>query len=178
MLPPASVIRRRVSFLSRPRPDLLLVLLTVSAAPRAGAQFGLVQLPLDDPAYVQLAALEHMGCAEARVSPHRPYTVHAVRAALTLARNVRSCHGPILDALSRRFAFREADAHSGLRGGGEATLRATGLTGGEFEPLWNDIRPTGQGDPPAVGIAHGRLTWGDGSADQVVAVGDAYAQTG
>jgi len=155
-----------------------LVLLTVSAAPRAGAQFGLVQLPLDDPAYVQLAALEHMGCAEARVSPRRPYTVHAVRAALTLARDVRACRGPILDALSRRFAFREADAHSGLRGAGEATLRATGLTGGEFEPLWNDIRPTNQGDPPAVGIVHGRLTWGDGSADQVVAVGDAYAQTG
>jgi len=128
--------------------------------------------------YVQLAALEHMGCAEARVSPRRPYDVRSVRDALTRAREVAACRGPILDALSRRFAFREADAHSGLRAGGEATLGVTGLTGGEVEPLWNTIRPNGQGVPPAVGIVHGRLTWGDGSPDQVVAVGDAYAQTG
>jgi hypothetical protein len=150
----------------------------VGAARSADAQFGLVQLPLDDPAYVQLAALEHMGCAEARVSPRRPYDVRAVRDALTRARDIAACRGPILDALNRRFEARQADKNAGLRGGGEATLRVTGLTGGEFEPLWNTIRPTGQGDQPAVGIVHGRLTWGDGSADQVVAVGDAYAQTG
>jgi hypothetical protein len=150
----------------------------MSAAPRAGAQFGLVQLPLDDPAYVQLAALEHLGCAEARVSPRRPYDVRAVRAALTRARDVAACRGPILDALDRRFGVRQADMKAGLRGGGKATLRITGLTGGEFRPLWNTIRPTNQGDQPAVGIVHGRLTWGDGLADQVVAVGDAYAQTG
>ena len=101
-----------------------------------------------------------------------------MRIALTNARGDRACRGPILDALTRRFASREADAHPGLRAGGEATVRITGLTGGEFDPLWNDIRPTSQGDQPAVGIAHGRLTWGDGSAEQVVAVGDAYAQTG
>lgn len=145
---------------------------------RAEAQFGLVQLPLDDPAYVQLAALEHLGCAEARVSPRRPYDVRSVRLALTRAKDVRACQGPILDALNRRFAPRQSDTTAGLRGGGEATLRITGLTGGEIEPLWNQIRPTNQGDQPAVGIVHGRLTWGDGSAEQAVAVGDAYAQTG
>jgi hypothetical protein len=150
----------------------------LSAAPRAGAQFGLVQLPLDDPAYVQLAALEHLGCAEARVSPRRPYDVRAVRQALIRARDVRACRGPILDALSHRFTLREGDAHPGLHAGAKATAQITGLTGGEIEPLWNTIRPNGQGDPPAVGIVHGRLDWGDGSTDQVVAVGDAYAQTG
>jgi hypothetical protein len=152
--------------------------LTVGFGVRANAQFGLVQLPLDDPAYVQLAALEHMGCAEARVSPRRPYDVRAVRLALSNARSVPACRGVILDALLRRFASREADAHAGLRAGGKATAVITGLTGGEIEPLWNTIRPTGQGDQPAVGLVHGRLDWGDGAADQVVAVADAYAQTG
>jgi hypothetical protein len=145
---------------------------------RAQAQFGLVQLPMDDPAYVQLTALEHMGCAEARVSPRRPYDIRSIRAALARARNVSSCRGTILDALTRRFAPRPGDKNPGLRAGAKATAQFTGLSGGTFEPLWNDIRPTDQGDQAAVGILNGRLDWGDGSADQVVAVGDAYAQTG
>ncbi len=153
-------------------------MLTVGVGVRANAQFGLVQLPLDDPAYVQLAALEHMGCAEARVSPRRPYDVRAIRLALSSAKSVPACQGVILDALVRRFASRTADEHAGLRAGAKATVAITGLTGGEIEPLWNSIRPTNQGDQPAVGIAHGRLDWGDGAADQVVVVADAYAQTG
>jgi hypothetical protein len=156
----------------------LALALTMGFGVRADAQFGLVQLPLDDPAYVQLTALEHMGCAEARVSPRRPYDVRSIRVALTRARNVPACRGIILDALVRRFAPRSGDRKSGLRAGAKATAQITGLSGAEFEPLWNDIRPTDQGDQPAVGIVHGRLDWGDGSADQVVAVGDLYAQTG
>src|SRR5262249_7122214 len=139
-LPPRSKIRRRASFRCRPRPDFLVLVLTLGVGARANAQFGLVQLPLDDPAYVQLAALEHMGCAEARVSPRRPYDVRSVRDALTRARNIAACRGPILDALNKRFGNRQADMKAGLRGGGEATVRVTGLTGGEFEPLWNTIR--------------------------------------
>ena len=41
----------------------------------AGAQYGLVTLPMADPAYIQLTALEHLGCAAARVSVDRPYEV-------------------------------------------------------------------------------------------------------
>jgi len=152
--------------------------LTVGVGVRANAQFGLVQLPVDDPAYVQLAALEHMGCAEARVSPRRPYDVRAIRLALSSAKSVPACRGVILDALVHRFASRATDEHAGLRAGAKATAAITGLTGGEIEPLWNSIRPTNQGDQPAVGIAHGRLDWGDGAAEQVVVVADAYAQTG
>lgn len=68
------------------------------------AQHALVTLPLDDPAHVQLRALERLGCAAARVSPFRPYLVGRVREALERARaEGGACRGELLDALVDRF---------------------------------------------------------------------------
>jgi hypothetical protein len=166
----------------RPRPQgarLALAALAGSAlvgGPSvARAQFGLVTLPLNDPAYVQLAALERAGCAPARVSVVRPYEIRLIRAALIAARAQRGCAGQILDVLATRFAPTAADAAKGLRIGAAATAQATALHNGTFLPLWENVRPTSQGDPPAVGLLHGRLTWGD--SDRVAIVGDGYAET-
>jgi hypothetical protein len=134
-----------------------------------------VTLPLSDPAYVQLAALEHMGCAAARVSVDRPYAVRLVRAALVAANAESACRGPILTALESRFAIHAADTAQGVRVGAAATVLATGLHGGTFEPLWQDVRPTSAGEPPAIGEMHGRLTYGDG--DHVAVVMDGYGET-
>ncbi len=141
----------------------------------ARAQFGLVTLPLNDPAYVQLAALERAGCAPARVSVVRPYEVRLIRAALIAARTQRGCAGVILDALAARFAPTRADAGKGVRVGGAATVQATALHNGTFLPLWENIRPAAEGDPAAVGLLHGRVTWGD--SDRVAIVGDGYAES-
>jgi len=141
----------------------------------ARAQFGLITLPLNDPAYVQLAALERGGCAAARVSVVRPYQVRLIRAALVAARTQGGCAGPILDALAARFAPKAADTRKGLRAGAAATVQATGYHNGTFLPLWENVRPTSQGDPAAVGLLHGRLTWGD--SDRVAIVGDGFAES-
>jgi len=141
----------------------------------ASGQYGLVTLPIDDPAYVQLLALERAGCAAARVSADRPYEVRLVRAALVAARSEAACRGPILDALQRRFALRAADTTQGVRLGGAAQLRATALHNGEFMPLWDNVRPTSEGDPPAVGVLHGRFTYGN--SDRVAIVVDGYGET-
>src|SRR5579862_3775495 len=106
----------------------LAALPALSFPDSAFAQFGLVTLPLDDPAYTQLAALERLGCAAARVSPNRPYQVGAIRSALEAARTQRECIGPLLTALRARFAPVPKDTLPALRGGGEATVRATGLS--------------------------------------------------
>lgn len=148
-----------------------LLLLPVAAS----AQYGLVTLPIQDPAYVQLAALEHLGCAAARVSVDRPYEVRLVRAALVAAQAEAACRGPILAALRQRFALRPADSTAGVRVGGEAQLRATALHNGEITPLWENVRPTSQGDPPAVGVLHGRFTYG--SNDRVAIVIDGYGES-
>ena len=74
----------------------------LAAAP-AGAQHPLVSLPLDDPAYEQLAGLDRQGCAPARVSPFRPYLSRDVRRALRRAAADSACTGALLDELSRRF---------------------------------------------------------------------------
>lgn len=137
----------------------------------AFAQSGLVTLPLEDPAYTQLAALERLGCAAARVSPNRPYAVGAIRSALEAARAQRQCVGPLLDALRARFAPAPADTMPALRGGAAATVRATGLSNGVFRPLWENVRPTGEGAPPLVGILEPRVTWGDGHHVAVVVSG-------
>lgn len=145
--------------------------------PRAAAgQYGLVTLPMTDPAYVQLAALERAGCAAARVSIARPYEVRLVRVALLAARAQPHCAGPILAALQSRFAPRAADSAAGLRAGAAATLKTTAYHNGVFAPLWENVRPASDGDQPAVGTLHGRLTWGDG--DKVAIVADGYAVTG
>jgi len=139
------------------------------------AQFGLITLPLNDPAYVQLAALERGGCAAARVSGRPP-----VPSALDTG---------------RRWSPR---VHRGMRGpdprraGGPGShrrprtpakdcvlapqprCRRRGITTGTF-PLWENVRPTSQGDPAAVGLLHGRLTWGD--SDRVAIVGDGFAES-
>ena len=145
-------------------------------APRAAsAQFGLVTLPLNDPAYVQLAALERSGCAAARISVVRPYEIRLIRAALIAARTQRGCARPLLDQLAARFAPTAGDAGSGVRAGAAATVQATGYHNGTFLPLWQNVRPSSQGDAPAVGILHGRVTWGD--SDRVAIVGDGYAES-
>src|SRR5579863_10132800 len=131
-------------------------------------QPGLVTLPLEDPAYTQLAALERLGCAPARVSPNRPYAVGAIRSALETARTQRQCVGSLLDALRARFAPAPADTMPALRGGAAATVRATGLSNGVFRPLWENVRPTGEGAPPLVGELEPRVTWSDGHHVAVV----------
>jgi hypothetical protein len=141
----------------------------------AHAQFGLITLPLNDPAYVQLAALEHAGCAPARVSVVRPYSVRLIRAALTAARAQPGCAGPLLDALAKRFAPAPADAGKGVRAGASATVQGTAYHNGVFLPMWENVRPDAQGDPAGVGLVHGRLVWGD--SDRVALVGDGYAET-
>ncbi len=162
----------------------------------ARAQFGLVALPINDPAYLQLAALERLGCAAARVSVDRPYQVRLIRAALIAARAEAACSGPILDALEQRFApqadttqaatpiahaFQQrsvlpaGDSGQGVRFGAAAQLRATALHNGEITPLWEDVRPTAEGDPPAVGVLHGRFTYG--ASDHVAIVVDGYGET-
>lgn len=162
-------------------PGTRLALCALAALPAlifpdfAHAQFGLVTLPLDDPAYTQLAALERLGCAAARVSPDRPYQVGAIRSALEAARTQRECIGPLLSTLRARFAPMPDDTMPALRGGGEATVRATGLSKGVIRPLWENVRPTDQGDPPVVGIAEPRVSWDDGHHVAVVVSG--YVET-
>ena len=150
-------------------------------------------LPLSDIAYVQLEALDRQGCSAARVSPYRPYLVGAIREALDKARQDPWCAGRILLALDQRFAEDSVpqdslwadgawvrttppgDRDEGLRIGGAVNLRATGMSEGEFRPLWFDVRPTEEGSPPAVATVRGRVTWAGGK--NVVAVAEAYGQS-
>ena len=181
------------------------------------AQHPLVSLPLDDPAYVQLDALDRMGCRAARVASARPFTVGAVRAALERGASEPRCTGRLLDALRARFrsapgigapatpavapsgagiplptlpapestavapdllAYAVPDTTlwtEGLVAGGSLTIRATGLSGGEFRPYFQDVRPTSEGDPPAVVNVRGRLRWAE--RRDLVAVAEAYFQS-
>ncbi|HEX6049959.1 MAG TPA: hypothetical protein VFZ21_11850, partial [Gemmatimonadaceae bacterium] len=67
------------------------------------AQHALTTLPVGDAAYLQLEALDRVGCHPARVSPHRPFVVRdVVRAIARFAGNAR-CAGPIATALAARF---------------------------------------------------------------------------
>lgn len=157
--------------------SILAGLILVAAPARAKAQFGLVEIPITDQAYDQLGALERMGCVAARVSSFRPYQVRAIRAALLRMRADRRCQGSVLDALTARFTPTRRDIDGGLRGGAQVTAQATALKGGEFLPMWESVRPKDQGTPTAVGILHGRLTYGDGADDHVVIVADGYAES-
>lgn len=148
----------------------------------AAAQHPLVTLPLDDPVYAQLDGLVQLGCGAARVSAFRPFMVKDVRAALRTAKAESMCSGRLLDALASRFladsvaADSAADAKTNrIRFGALASLQATGLDKGEMYPLWDDIRPTGQGTPPAVGTARLRLSFDGGP--NVVLVSEAYGET-
>ncbi len=150
-----------------------LLLLVVPAL--ALAQRGLMVLPLGDPAYEQLWALERSGCVSARVSAARPYDLRSIRAVLTQAANDARCQGILLTALQQRFAVRAADTVRALRVGGSVTAQATGQSRGAFLPLWNDVRSSGSGDPPLVGTARLRLSYGDG--DRFAAVLDGYGES-
>jgi hypothetical protein len=134
-----------------------------------------MNLPLGDPAYQQLWALERAGCVPARVSAARPYDVRSIRDALAAAGGDPRCRGILLDALQRRFARTPADTARNLRLGGSLTAQTTGYSGGVFLPLWNNVRPDGQGDPPLVGTGDVRVSYGDG--DRLEAVLDGYVES-
>jgi len=155
----------------------------------------LTTLPPGDPAYAQLAALDRSGCRPARISPHRPFYVRDVQRAVARFPSVALCKGPVASALQTRFtrppvpdvphdvapdlaaAVREssADTLEKFRFGGQATLRGTSLSGGEFEPLWAGVRPRDEGTPPVVFDA--RLRGGWSASNQVALVAEVYGQT-
>ncbi len=163
------------------RAVLIAAVLTGAAARRAGAQHPLVTLPLSDPAYVQLDGMARLGCQPARVSPFRPYLVRSIRLALGEALADSTCAGPLRRALVERLgagdrtAADSARSAEGLGVGGALTLRATALGNGESRPAWRDVRDSPEGDPVAVAVARGRLTWSGGP--HIVAVSDLFAQS-
>jgi len=132
-------------------------------------------LPLGDPAYEQLTALERAGCTEARVAVTQPYDVRSIRWALGAATRDDRCAGPLLDELMQRFKKTPSDTGSSARAGAAATLSATGLRNGEFFPLWENVRPAGQGDPSLVGIGNARVSWGED--DKLAVVVDGYVES-
>ena len=81
----------------------LATLCTLGAARTARAQHPLLTLPLDDPAYHQLDALDRSGCRAARVGAMRPFFVRDVRRAVAAATRDPSCAPLLVDALQRRF---------------------------------------------------------------------------
>jgi len=158
---------------------LALTLAAAAVAPDpALAQHALVGLPLTDPAYTQLEGLTRQGCAAARVSQFRPYFVGDIRKAIREAESDSSCSGKLLTALRARFPADTAPgdtSHSRLSFGGAATLQGTGLKNGTFHPLWEDVRPTAEGEPAIVGIGRIRLTYDGGP--HVLLVTEAFGET-
>lgn len=166
-----------------------LALALAATAARGAAQHPLMTLPLDDPAYQQLSALVRVGCGEARVSAFRPFTIEQIRGALSSARTNSRCAGVVLDELVARFLVAPRGGESladgatmpsagdttGFTFGAALRLRGTALRNGELQPIWRDIRPTSEGDPPVVARADLRLSWSGGS--RIMAVVDAYGQT-
>jgi hypothetical protein len=143
-----------------------------------GQLHALTTLPVGDPAYAQLAALDRAGCTPARISPHRPFLVRDVRRAVARFPGLRVCVGPIARSLAARFtpapppmppnvaadlaaAVQESarDSLESFRVGARATLAATSLSRGEFQPLWAGVRPRDEGTPPLVGDARVRAAW-------------------
>ncbi|MGH7664858.1 MAG: capsule assembly Wzi family protein [Gemmatimonadaceae bacterium] len=159
-------------------------LVTLAASTPGHAQHPLAALPLSDPAYVQLDAIARAGCRVARVSPYRPFLVGAIRNAVAAAAQEPRCASTILDVLRDRFpggspadsaGLGEVGSENGVGAGAALTLRAAALSEGTFHPLWRDIRATGEGDAPLVGVLSGRLSWSGG--DRLYAVTEAYAQS-
>ncbi|MDB4907310.1 MAG: hypothetical protein JWO05_2094 [Gemmatimonadetes bacterium] len=165
------------------RAALLALVLVSGAARLAGAQHPLSTLPLDDPAYRALGALERLGCAPARVSAFRPYFVGDVRAALTAMRADSSCDARVVAPLAARFFAAEVRVLAPIRdsllerpdtqllvspdsprlaAGGVLDVAFTGLTKGEYRPLWRDVRADSLGDPALRAILRGRGTWSAG----------------
>src|SRR5690606_7680780 len=118
-----------------------------------------------------------------------PFTIEQIRGALTSARTNARCTSVVLDELTARFLGAPRDADSGAERATAASasdttgfafgvalqLRGTALRNGELQPVWRDIRPTSEGDPPLVARADLRLSWSGGS--RIMAVVDAYGQT-
>jgi hypothetical protein len=156
-----------------------LTLVAAVAAPGSAlAQHALVGLPLTDPAYTQLEGLTRQGCAEARVSQFRPYFVGDIRKAIKEAESDSSCSGKLLSALRTRFPADTAPrdtTRSRLSFGAAATLQGTGLKNGTFYPLWEDVRPTSEGEPAVVGVGRIRLTYDGGP--HVLLVTEAFGET-
>jgi hypothetical protein len=134
----------------------------------AAAQHRLVALPLNDPAYVQLEALDRAGCAIARVSAYRPYLVGLIRTALDSAARDPRCAGMFLDDLRSRWSAPDS-AVERVRAGAAVTVAGTGLSRGEFRPLWQDVRATTDGTPAGTVTARGRLTYEGGPRFAAVA---------
>ena len=164
-------------------------------AGRVMAQHPLMTLPIGDPAYEQLAALDRQGCAAARISPLRPFLVGDVQRAVVMTERYPECAGLIVDELRVRFrpdtaaplprdvapdlaaaaAAAAGEGDSEFSVGGMATVQVTSLEKGEFRPLWRGVRDTDEGTPPVVGTARVRARWSGGP--RIVAVTEAYAQT-
>jgi len=159
------------------------------------APLALTTLPIGDPAYAQLSALDRGGCVPARVSPHRPFIVRDVQKAIAQFSGDKRCAGPLASALAVRFtpapkpelpsniapdlaaAIRESsdDSTEVFRVGAKATLRGTALAKGEFEPLWAGVRPREEGTPPVVADARARVGWS--ASPHLALVGELYGQT-
>jgi hypothetical protein len=160
------------------RAAALALALTVTVAAEARAQHALAGLPLTDPAYTQLDGLMRQGCAAARVSQVRPFFVGDIRKAIGDAERDSSCAGKLLAALRARFPADTAprdSSRSRLSFGAAGTLQGTGLENGTFHPLWEDVRPTSEGEPAIVGIGRIRLTYDGGP--HVLLVSEAFGQT-
>ena len=151
--------------MSRLATRAIALAITFAVPIAALAQHALVGLPLTDPAYVQLNGLMRQGCSEARVSQFRPFFVRDIRRAISAAEADSSCKGVLLSALRQRFPEDTAprdSSRSRLSFGAEATLQGTGLKNGTFRPLWEDVRPTAEGEPALVGVGRMRLTYDGG----------------
>lgn len=155
----------------------------------------LTTLPIGDPAYEQLAALERGGCRRARISPHRPFIVRDVQRAIAGFSRVPQCGGALATALTKRFTApsktplpgdvaldlaeavqeSEPDSIDRFRVGARGTFRGTALQRGEFEPLWAGVRPRDEGTPPAVVDGRARIGWS--ASPHLVVVGELYGQS-
>jgi len=176
----------------------MLVAWSLGAVRLSSAQpppHALTTLPIGDPAYAQLTALDRIGCTPARISPHRPYLVRDVQRAIARFPDDARCRSPIATSLATRFtarpkapvptdiaadlaeAIRESapDTLDTFRIGGKATLRGTSLARGEFEPLWAGVRPRDEGTPPVVLDVRARLGWS--SSPKFAVVTEAYGLT-
>ena len=156
---------------------LAVAAVTIAATARGvAAQHDLVTLPLGDPAYRQLEALDRLGCVPARISPYRPYAVGLVRTAVgEMSRDAR-CAASLVAALEQRFGpSPHADTTSSIDVGGEVQLRAMALRNGDFGPLWRDVQSTSSGTPPLVAVGRGRATWN--ASPGIVVVTEVYAQS-
>ncbi len=166
--------------------------LTLCVVVPVAAQGPPLALPLHDPAYILLEGLERSGCAPARVSAFRPYDIARVRSAVQRAASDPTCAPRLVAPLTARFGS-DVDskgavpagaagttAVSPLRDriynvGGSVTARVTALGRDEYRPLWRDLRPKAQGDPPVVGIARVRGRYAP--TPRTVGVIEAYAQS-